>query len=426
MSVLSVVTIGLMARFISVAAFGTWFFFQSTLLLMDTFRSGFLTTAFIKFYAGADDKRKANVLGSTWFIAIAITLIISLLNLPAIFFINKLNEPGLKLFFQWFGISFWVMLPYFIATCIVQAESRFDRLLYLRLMNQGTFFIAIIVLKLIDQINLQTILYAFLAGYGVPGIFAIVNKWIRVDTIKKRTKATIKEIYHFGKFSVGTNFSSNLFRTSDTFIINFLLGPAALAVFNIGQRLMEIVEIPLRSFAATGMPELAMAYNHDKRGNVISIMKKYTGMLTIALIPVGLLAVLFADVAIGIIGGGKYLGTEAANVFRLYMTFAILFPAERFFGLTLDVIHRPKFNFIKVLVMLAANILFDFAGIAVFQNVYGVTLASVVPTIIGVGMGYWALNKYLPFSFFSIFSIGFTECKSVLGKGLVLLKLQRQ
>src|SRR5207344_1790690 len=122
------------------------------------------------------------------------------------------------------------------------------------------------------------------------------------------------------------------------------------------------------------------------------------GMLTVVLIPAGLIAVIFADLAIAIIGGGKYVHTEAANVFRLFMTFALLYPADRFMALTLDVIHQPRINFIKVLVMLAANIIFDFVGIAIFHNIYGVALASLIPTLVGVSIGYWALRKYLHFS----------------------------
>src|ERR1700712_4555752 len=131
MSVLGMVTVALLCRNISVAAFGVWVFFQGTLLLIDTFRSGFLTTAFIKFYAGSTKERADEVVGSTWFIAIIITAVISLCNLPALFFLDKIKDEGLHLFLQWFGISFWIMLPFFISTCVAQGNQQFDRLLYL-------------------------------------------------------------------------------------------------------------------------------------------------------------------------------------------------------------------------------------------------------------------------------------------------------
>lgn len=428
MSVLGMVTVAILCRHIyigkdhsadsSLAAFGTWVFFQGTLLLIDTFRSGFLTTAFIKFYAGSTPERANEVVGSTWYVAGIITAIISVLNIPALFFLNQITNEGLYLFVQWFGISFWVMLPFFISTCVAQGDQRFDRLLYLRMMNQGSFLLIVIVLSFLDSLSVKTVLYSFLASYAIPGVVVLLNGWGKINAIKNKTSATMKELYHFGKFSVGTTLSSNMFRYSDTAIINFMLDEKALGVYNVGLRLMELVEIPLRSFAATGMPELSAAYNNNDKVGVIETMKKYAGILTVLLIPAGLIAVIFADVAIGLIGGGNYVGTASANVFRMFMTFAILYPADRFMALTIDVIHQPKINFIKVLVMLAANIIFDFVGIFVFGNVYGVALSSLIPTLIGVGVGYWALNRYMSFSLLSIFSTGYKACKELLQTGM--------
>lgn len=140
-------------------------------------------------------------------------------------------------------------------------------------------------------------------------------------------------------------------------------------------------------------------------------MKKYTGLITVALVPVAVCGVLLADVAIYILGGAEYLHTEAANVFRLFLTFALLYPADRFLALTVDVINQPRINFIKVLVMLVVNVAANFLGIYIFGNIYGVALATLFPILIGVAVGYWALNRYQPFAFTSIYSYGWQEAK---------------
>ena len=104
MSVLGMLNMIILYRTLSVASIGMWVFFLSVLLLVDTFRSGFITTAFIKFYAGATPERKAEVVGSTWFIAGAITAILVVLNVPAYFFSPYLKNPSLILFVEWFGV----------------------------------------------------------------------------------------------------------------------------------------------------------------------------------------------------------------------------------------------------------------------------------------------------------------------------------
>lgn len=394
---------------------GVWVLFQTTVLFVDTFRSGLLTTAFIKFYSGTTGQRSNEILGATWYIALGITGGFILLNLPVLFFLDNFSG-GYILFFQYFGATYILSLPWFIATCILQGEQRFDRLLYVRLVNQGSFIVFVVTLMVTGRATVINVLYAYLLSHLITSLYTLIAGWCRLDAIKYRTRVAIAELFNFGKFSVGTTLSSNMFRFSDLFIINAWLGTGAVAIYNLGQTLMQLVEIPLRSFAATGMPSLAAAYNQNNPGGVILIMKKYIGLITIVLVPAAVIGVLLADLPIYIMGGGKYVGTEAANVFRLFMTFALLYPADRFFALTLDVIHKPKINFYKVLVMLVANILFDLLGVLLFKNIYGIAIATLAPTLIGVIVGYWALKKYHDFSFMSVYSLGLAEAKMYINQ----------
>jgi O-antigen/teichoic acid export membrane protein len=411
MSGLGLVTMTLIYRSLSLADTGIWVLFLSTLLFVDTFRSGLLTTAFIKFYAGSTEERSAEVAGSAWFLGMVISGILALVSLCSYPFLHFIKDDGLRLFFQFSGIYYIVSLPWFLSTCVVQGDQKFDRLLYIRLCNQGSYIIFIIALLITGKASIYTVLTAYLTSSTLTSLLVLIKGWTRIGSFRKRSKAGILEIYNFGKFSVGSALSSNMFSFSDNQIINYMLGAPALAIYNLGQTLMQLVEIPLRSFAATGMPELSAAYNQDNRELVIHTMKRYAGMLAVVLIPIVGIGCLLADVPIYIIGGGKYLGTEAANVFRLFLTFAIIFPPDRFFALTLDVIHQPKINFYKVLVMLAVNIATDFLGIYLTGSVYGIAFATVFPILTGTIIGYWALNRYSKFTYWSIFKTGFDEIK---------------
>jgi O-antigen/teichoic acid export membrane protein len=203
-----------------------------------------------------------------------------------------------------------------------------------------------------------------------------------------------------------------LLRGSDIFIISATLGAEAVAKYNIGLKLMEVIEIPLRSFIATAMPSLSAAYNRGLKTEMIYGMKKYAGLLTIALIPVCIASLVFAGVAVYLINGSRDM--QAANVLRIFMTFSLLFPADRFIALGLDVIHKPNINFLKILAMLAVNIVTDFAGIAIFGNIYGVALATVFPVIVGIWIGYWSLRKYENFTLLQIPAVGYAELKILL------------
>jgi len=424
MSGLGLVTMTLIYRSLSKSEAGTWVFFQSILLLVDTFRSGFLTTAFIKFYAGSTEERAKEVCGSAWFLGLVVTGALALVSIVSFLFTGMIPDKGMALFFKWSGLYYALSLPWFLATCVTQGNQHFGKLLYIRLANQGSFVVYILLLIVSGKISTQNVIFGYLLSTATCSSYVIIKGWTRFGDLKNRTKACIKEIYDFGKYSVGTSLSANMFTTSDTIIINFMLGPSVLAIYNLGQTLMQLVEIPLRSFAVTAMPELATAFNSDNRKGVIQIMIKYTGMLSIALIPAALIGSALADLPIYIIGGGKYVGTEAANVFRLFLTFSILYPPDRFFALTLDVIHKPKINFYKVLVMLVVNVATDFLGIYATHNVYGIAFATICPVLTGTIIGYWALNKYSTFSYFNIFKVGYYECIAFVKQTMGRKKLQ--
>jgi Na+-driven multidrug efflux pump len=75
------------------------------------------------------------------------------------------------------------------------------------------------------------------------------------------------------------------------------------------------------------------------------------------------------------------------------MSFAMFYPLDRFLGVTLDIIHQPKINFYKVLVMLVTNVTFDFIGIHFFHNINGVALGSLFTFLSGVFFGYYWLKN---------------------------------
>jgi O-antigen/teichoic acid export membrane protein len=422
--ILNLVQITILFRYTTPEKMGAWFFFQGTVGLVDTFRSGLLSTAFITSYAGTTKERGTEVAGSAWYLGTLITGLFVLINIIYLLIPYRVGDVGLDLFLKWLGVVFILTLPSFLASCILQAEKRFDRLLYIRATSTCLSIGMIIVLVLLDKLNLMTIIYVgFIAG-GITSLMTIVLGWARINTFFHKSNQTVKALFAFGKYSVGTALGSSMFRNSDTYIINFMLGPSSLAVYNLGLRLMELVEVPLRSFAATVMPPLSAAFNQDNKYHVIYLLKKYSGLLTILLIPMVLGSLLFAEVAIWIVDK-KYLSTEAANVFRVFMTFALLYPVERFMALTLDAINQPKVNMIKLIFMLTANIVGDFLGVWIFGNIYGVAFATILPILTGMIISYHWLQKYMKFALWDVYKIGWLETQWLIKDSIAMLKKKK-
>jgi len=409
MAVFGMVTLAILYRKLSVVEMGVYIFFMAILGLIDVLRAGFLTITFIKFYSGTELERARKVAGSAWFIGIAITALSVIVNIPTYFIAGYVTDQGLILFLKYFSIVSIITLPCFMANCLVQAEKRFDRLLWFKIMTQGSFTLMIFLLAFFDRITLNTVLLAYGISNLLSSVIVLLLKWTMIFSIKYADKPTVLELFHFGKYSMGTNIGSNLFSVTNTFVINFFIGPAALAIFNLGGKLLQVIEIPLLSFAATGMPILSTYYNKGEKQEMMYTLKKLIGMMTIALVPVALFSLIFAEPIISALGGKGYSHNEAPNLFRIFMTFGLLYPADRFFALALDVIHQPKINFYKILVMLIVNILAVCIGVWIFHSVYSIAIAGIFPTIVAILMTYAPLNKFHKFSFWSIYVIGYKE-----------------
>ena len=394
------------------AELGYWVFFIINVTLADIFRTGFLQNSLIKFYSGTDLNRSLNIAGSTWYIGFYITAIACIIDLAFyLFYPGKISVEVLSLI-NWFGITFLSTLPYNVALWILQAEGRFGIILYIRIINQGVMIATIGVLIVLGKLSFTTTLYANLLSNAVTSFVAVFAGWAKIKTLRFKSRAAMAELFHYGKYSVGSSIGSQLLRNSDLYVINAMMGTAsaaAVAVYNMPQRLMEIIEMPIRSFTSTAMPLLSAAANQQDEEKVAYIMKKYAGVLILALLPVCIAGFLGAGLIINLVGGQKFSGSAAANIFRIFMTFAMLLPVDRFFGITLDMINKPRVNMVKVFVMLGVNIVADIAGLLIFHSIYGVALASILTFFTGIIYGYWSLKKYLKFSIYDIFRLGFLE-----------------
>ncbi|MDB4923567.1 oligosaccharide flippase family protein [Mucilaginibacter sp.] len=421
MPVVGMVTVSLLARSMSVEDFGDWSFFLITFTLANLTRSGFLQTSLVKFYAGAGKDEAEIVAGSTWFLGFAVTAALGFISLIAFIFYHGHHTTEITI--KWFAIIYFSTLPSSVALWILQAEERFDRIFTLQLIWQGCFLLFIITLMILHQATFQVIIYAYFLSVVITSLVSIVTGWAKFTSIRNRSWDCIKQLANFGKFSIGTSVSSYLLRSSDNFIIKFMfINPAFVGIYYLPQRLMEVIEIPLRSFIATAMPAMSSAVNRDDKSHITYILKKYAGILTILLVPVSLASIIFADLIINLLGGHQYLNTNAANIFRIFMCFALLLPVDRFFGITLDMLNKPKINMIKVIIMLVVNVVGDFVGIYFFHSLYAVAIASIFTFLAGVIYGYWILKKYLDFTILGILKMGFTETKALMGTFIVKYK----
>ena len=148
----------------------------------------------------------------------------------------------------------------------------------------------------------------------------------------------------------------------------------------------------------------------------------YTGAMTYLLVLISVCTFIFADLFVLLLAGEKFLvpdavtGINAADIVRVFSFYGLLLPIDRMTGIALDSINKPHINALKVLAMVVFNILGDLIAVFLFESLILVAIATIVFTLIGIGLGMYFLNKEISTSYSSIFSAGIDFYKSMFQK----------
>jgi O-antigen/teichoic acid export membrane protein len=412
-AVLGFVSIALVARLLDRDDMGCWVMFLTAYIFADLLRAGIITTSLIRFAASSKKEQFGEVSGSGWLISLIATAIISTLTISAFFLIgDKVTNQGFRLFLEWYWLAALTTLPFNYAAWLLQAKSQFEKVLYIRLLNQLSFMACILLSLIFEHRSVEYVLMSFIIAGLLPSAISMWAGWSMVRTVRFATRKMVTDLFNFGKFSMGTLMGSNLLRSSDTLLIGFLLDPTQVAIYAIPLKLIEVIEILLRSFVGSAMPVMSQYAAPEYKPELKAMYYKYTGLLSFILLPIVVGTFIFADSLVVILGGAQY--AESANILRIFTIYAAFLPLDRFSGVTLDIIGKPYLNFLKVIVMLLVNVAGDIAAIHFFGNIWGVAAVSILTFLTGVLFGNYFLKKYLQHSIRETLRTGYKTVQHLL------------
>ena len=437
----------ILIRSLPTVDYGAWVLFLTATNFLDMLRFGITRTAIVRFLSGADAEEGNSLIGSNYIINLLSTAFLALLTY-GIYFLAKdsIDRSGYYLFFQWFPIVAFITLPFNNAFSVLQAKMRFDLILLLRLINVGGFMVYLLINMIFFKSDVVVIMIAYIIINAASSALATLLNWDGIKYIFKATKSNSRIILDFGKYTTGTLIGSNLLKSADTFIIGLspFLGTVGVAFYSVPMKLTEIIEIPLRSFAMTAFPKMSKASIEGSVDDVKAMYYRNSGGLTLLVVPIMIISFFFADEFVTLLGGENYIVT--ANIFRIFCIYGMLLPLDRFTGVALDAVNRPKQNFIKVVYMATANLLGDslvvfglyyfvliFASLSLFSTgnispeIMGhslltistvtslelVAIVTILFTLLGIFVGFRYLDKELNLKFSDIFRGGLLFFKDI-------------
>lgn len=423
-AILGISGFALLARSLSLDVFGEWVLFVTGGSFVEMFRFGITNTGLIRFLSGADEESRVKLIGSNALIGLGATILMAvILVFCYTFFNNAISDSGYNLFFKWYPLLAFLNLPWNNALVVLQADRKYGKILLIKSINSGLFFMVILVNFFFFNMELKELVIALIIINGFTSLITVILGWDGTMLITKASRKTNRTLLDFGKYTTFTLIGTNLLRSADTLIISLSpMGNAAVALYSIPLKLTELQQIPLRSFVATAFPKMSKASVQGRVQEVKDLFYTYSGALTYLFVIISLFTFVFADLLVLILSGEQYLkvdpitGFNVVDIVRVFSIYGLLLPIDRMTGIGLDSVNKPNINAIKVFVMVAANLIGDFIAIFVFKSLILVAVASIIFTVIGIWMGMYFLNKELTLSYKEIFSSGISFYKTLFNK----------
>ena len=299
----------ILTRTFSKDDFGEWALYLSGMALFEMVRKGITSTPLVRYLAGStshDEEKR--IIGSAWLVSVLVTLAgIVLLYGGLLLFPDPIEKKQFDLFFIWYPILSILILPLNTALSILQAQRKFAQILNLRTLNMGSFFVFLVINYFWLNWSMTWVVIAHLASHLLASFYSILRGWAQMATIRFANREGLREQLKFGRFSLVTLIGSNLLKSSDTFIIGIMMTGADVAFYSIPLKLIEVIEIPLRSLMQVAFPAMSKASRQGDPGLVRTIYYKYTGLATILFIPMSIVLFFLAKPLTLLLGGAEYI-----------------------------------------------------------------------------------------------------------------------
>ncbi len=370
----------ILVRHFSKHDFGTLSLFLTIVTIIEASRNGLIQNALIKLVHSNDDGDADKIISATWILNTVYTIFIFLVLILVSGLVSALFQaPEINKMFLYYGITIILLIPFSQFNYIQQSRFSFSGIFWGSFVRYGTFFISNLIIHLLSiEITLPSLVLvqSFCTFLGLIISYILAREFLMVRF--EWSKEAFNKVFHFGKYVMGTNIFSMIYKSTDQFTIGYFLNTSAVATYNAAVRLSNLIEYPTTSIAEIVYPKSTAQY--DKGGEQSSklLFEQSVGITIGITLPIIVIVVLFAEQIIHIIAGPAY--ADSVIILRFTILFGLFTPFSRQFGTALDSSGRPKLNFYILLASLIINIITNIIGISYFGLMgacYG-TLASYV------------------------------------------------
>jgi O-antigen/teichoic acid export membrane protein len=385
-----------MARMISKSELGIWVLFTSVAAILEMLRNGFIRNPFITYLVSADEDEKENIVTASFILHCLLSVFLAVFILAtAVPLANFWNAPELVELFVVYAFNTILFIAFFHFEYFQQSQLKFKAIFISNVFRLGLLSVYIIcqfifnvtpsLLELAIAQTVATVLASFVAYYFVRDS-VYYTRLIEFNRVK--------QLFHYGKFTLGTNISSMFVKNTDTWMIGRIISSAGVAIYNPAVRLSNLVEVPTLAIAGVFFPQVGKRLKEQGEKGVRDIYIKSVSLILALTLPIVLPLYVFAELAITLIFGTQYL--EAVPILRVTLFYTLIIPFNRQFGTIMDGTKRPKINFYLLVLVAVLNVVFNL----IFLQQFGI-IGSAFATLLSYAIVF-ILNQIILYNLFKI------------------------
>ena len=385
-----------MVRMMPKAEIGIWALFTSVTAILEMIRHGFIRNPFITHLVSADAKDKSTVITTSLVLHCILAAFICVLLLIGAAPLSRFwNAPELDKLFALYALNTLIFIPFLHYEYLQTAQSNFKAIFISNLVRLGLpcMYVVIVFFARHDMTLMELAIVQVIAtvigsvvAYGYVRELAAI--FSNVDW------KVFKELFHFGKYTFGTNISSMFVKNTDSWMIGRLISTAGVAVYNPALRISNLVEVPTLTIANMIFPQVPQKMKERGVEGVRDIYYKSVSCILAFMIPMVVPLFLFADEVITLVFGAEYI--ESAPILRVTIFYSLIIPFNRQFGMLMDGLKHPKINFYLLVMVAVLNVVFNF----VFLNLFGL-IGSAYGTLLSYSIVF-ILNQIILYRMYQI------------------------
>ncbi|RED95656.1 flippase [Marinoscillum furvescens] len=345
----------LLVRMLPQEGYGVWMLFVSVTTLIHTIREGFFKKPLIRFLGKLEGVERRRLQGSSFILNLAFAGASSLILAVGANGLQRVwDAPGLEQLFYIYILTncCWAVFAHY--NNVQEAHFRFIGPMTSGVLKNGVLFVGIVTYYFSNwQIDIVTLGVLDLVATGIAAVTAY---WFGKGLAKRKvfwSKSWAYRLFHYGKYTLGTNISGIILRNTDSWMLAWFISPAAVAVYNVAIRVTNLFEVPTMAMASILFPKAVKNAEVDDQAAMKELYEKSVSVIIMFVAPMAILGIIFSDQIIWVLAGEAY--GEASAVLKVTMLYGLIIPFNKQMGILLDAIGKARLNMLFVMRNAAIN-----------------------------------------------------------------------